>query len=568
MKIPKLVILAGLAVSTICAGTAQNPKQANIWYFGLKAGLDFTHGSPVALTNGAMEAYEGTATICDDNGNLLFYTNGGNQPYSGAVWNRRHQVMPNGYLENLTGCSSSIQSSVIVKKPGSDNFYYLFTTDCYENGFANGLSYSIIDMNLDGGQGDIVVKGEIITPRVTESLAAAAHANGKDYWIITHKVNSDSFFVYQLTNNGIAAVVKTRIGPLADEFVGELKVSANGQRLAFGGNSFTALFDFDASTGVLSNYRNLGANTFTICFSPNCELLYGANLITREIYQFDLLAANIAGSKQLIGSSPSYIGSMQMGPDGKIYVSIRNSQYIGVITRPNIRGIHCNFIKNDLYLNGKICKYGLPNYANNVLGECAPYPLEGPVKYEPHFLVRNVSSRQIILELTPSPEASGYRISRRKAGTLQWESFTAESNVFRNDNLEDNTEYEFRAEAVIYPDHIYELIHHHDFEQILNGKGSAAVQTFKVTTSNGFDFDVYPNPAKEKVGLEMNLKKNSPVEILITDLGGKAVYSKTIEGKTGLQQLELPLDNIQNGIYQLSLKCGSISGYKKLVVMD
>ena len=554
-------------ISTIYAGIAQNPKQANIWYFGVKAGLDFTNGNPTAITNGAMEAYEGTATISDRDGNLLFYTNGGNQPYTGAIWNSTHQVMPNGYLENNAGCSSSIQSSLIVNKPGSENFYYLFTTDCYENGFENGLSYAIVDMSLDGGLGDVAVKGETIVKNVTESLTGAIHANGKDYWIITHGINNDSFFVYQLTQAGITGVVKSKIGHVADEFAGELKVSANGERLVFAGNTFTSLFDFDASTGVISNYRNLSTGCYTVSFSPNCELLYGVEFLEKRIYQFDLLAHNIRASKTLIGSSTNYIGSMQIGPDNKIYVALRSSEYIGVITRPDIRGVNCNFITNDIYLNGKTCRYGLPNYSNNVVGECAPYPVENVTKYDPKFLVRNISPRQIVLEVDPSPDAIGYRLSRREAGSPHWESFTMESNIIYNDNLKENTEYEFRMDAVVYSDHTYEFIYNHQFDDVIKGH-EEVVESFKVSTSNSFDFDVYPNPARDKVSLKIYLKKNSNIEILITDLGGKEVIYRNLEGKSGFQQFELPLDEINSGVYQLSVKCGSVNGYRKLVVVD
>jgi len=54
--------------------TAQ--KEATHWYFGEKAGLDFSSGSPVVVANGALRTDEGCATISDSNGKLLFYTDG------------------------------------------------------------------------------------------------------------------------------------------------------------------------------------------------------------------------------------------------------------------------------------------------------------------------------------------------------------------------------------------------------------------------------------------------------------------------------------------------------------
>lgn len=46
--------------------------ETNFWYFGQNAGLDFTGGSPVAVTNGQLNINEGCASISDASGNLLF----------------------------------------------------------------------------------------------------------------------------------------------------------------------------------------------------------------------------------------------------------------------------------------------------------------------------------------------------------------------------------------------------------------------------------------------------------------------------------------------------------------
>jgi hypothetical protein len=104
-------------------GLAQ--KEGNVWYFGENAGLDFNSGSPVALTDGMLNTDEGCASICDANGSLLFYTDGM------TVYNRNHGIMPNG--TGLLGHSSSTQSAIIVKKPMSNNLYYIFTVDYIGN---------------------------------------------------------------------------------------------------------------------------------------------------------------------------------------------------------------------------------------------------------------------------------------------------------------------------------------------------------------------------------------------------------------------------------------------------
>lgn len=566
MRLLKLMTLVAM-ISTICTVTAQNPKRANIWYFGMNAGLDFTNGNPVALTNGVMQASEGAAVACDDNGNLQFYTNGGDLPYTGAVWNKNHQAMPNGFLGH-TGCASSIQSSLPVNLPGSRSIYYLFTTDCYENGFENGLNYSIIDMTLDGGLGDVVEKGNLLTRNTTESLCAALHANGKEYWIITHKVDTDSFYVFRLTSNGITGVVKSRVGFVADESAGEIKVSNNGQRLVFAGNyTSTGLFDFDAATGVVSNYRNLGVvNGFTACFSPNCELLYVSNFIGQKIYQFDMLAHDVSASKTLIATPYNYVGSLQLGPDDKIYGAVRNSQYLAVISRPNIRGVDCGYNENGVHLGGKLSKYGLPNYANNVLGECLAYPVENVSKYDFFLLEKYIGQNNATVYWNDVPGATEYRIDYRKDGNSEWQTLNTSSNVYAFTNLDENSAYEFRMKSIQYANGEYEFIYNHPYAagSIQNTEVGSSL---KLKTGESLSFNLYPIPATDVVNVELNANEAQPVEVFITDVAGKTIYNQKFDMEER-QRLEIATAEFPNGSYQLTVRCNGQIENKKLIVMN
>ena len=123
-------------------------QQANNWYFGRFLGINFNGGTAVPLNDGMLNTTEGVATISDAGGNLLFYTDGV------VVRNRLHQVMPNG--SGLFGNVSSTQSAVIVQKINDPNLYYVFTVDA-QNG-PRGLCYSIVNMTLDNGRGDVEVK--------------------------------------------------------------------------------------------------------------------------------------------------------------------------------------------------------------------------------------------------------------------------------------------------------------------------------------------------------------------------------------------------------------------------
>lgn len=202
--------------------------EANIWYFGDHAGLDFNSGVPVALTNSQMLTHEGCAVLSNGAGQLLFYTDGV------TIWNKNHQIMLNG--SGLMGDFSSTQSAIIVPKPGSSNLFYVFTTD-YE-AHSNGLRYSIIDLTLDGGLGGITSTKNILlyTPSC-EKLTVVKHANTVDFWIITHGWNNNNYYSYLLDTNGVNPIpIISSIGTLVPRpFVGSgadatgvIKISPDG----------------------------------------------------------------------------------------------------------------------------------------------------------------------------------------------------------------------------------------------------------------------------------------------------------------------------------------------------
>lgn len=364
-------------------------KQGNIWYFGDHAGLDFNSGTPNAITDGAtynessQNHSEGTSTICDSSGSLLFYTNGQ------LIWNKNHQVMPNG--DSLLGHLSSTQAALIVPQPGTSRFFYVFTTDAfYQNYLQYGFRYSIVDICLDNGLGDVIAneKNILLVDTVAEKLTAVRHSNGVDYWVITHKYESDAFYAYLLTSTGISNTVITNIGSVHKDYctsttyptkaaLGQLKASPDGNKLVCvngqGCNNISELFDFDNTTGIISNLVQLSTDSVAVgllgaSFSPDNSKLYISSWINNDrIYQYDLssgIPSTIVNSKTIIASHAGgpWYQAMQLGPDGKIYVAIRNQTSLGVINNPNLSGASCDFVDLSISLSGKFCSLGLPNF--------------------------------------------------------------------------------------------------------------------------------------------------------------------------------------------------------------
>src|SRR5688572_18290741 len=114
MKVTCTFLLVLAAVFTSLA-----QKEGYVWYFGGNAGLNFATSPPTVLTNGAVNTAEGSASISNSAGNILFYSDGV------TVYNQNHTVMANG--NGLLGNFSTTQSAIIVKQPGSSSKYYIFT---------------------------------------------------------------------------------------------------------------------------------------------------------------------------------------------------------------------------------------------------------------------------------------------------------------------------------------------------------------------------------------------------------------------------------------------------------
>ncbi|QLE02038.1 T9SS type B sorting domain-containing protein [Galbibacter sp. BG1] len=354
----------------LIAGISYAQKESNVWYFGEEAGIDFNSGAAVVITDSAMDAYEGCATISDSNGKVLFYTDGID------VWNKEHRKMENG--SGLNGHASSTQSGIIVPYPGKDNLYYIFTVDL--EGREKGLQYSIVDMELDGGNGAITDdKNIILTTPVTEKVTSVKHADGESIWLLTHEKDSDVFLAYLITTAGLQKTpIKSSVGMNIEytaytprhKVQGYLKASPDGSKVGICHFQIGAeVLDFNNSTGVLSNAKTLsdvpGENYYGIEFSPNSKLLY-MTVEDYYLYQYDLTAPNIQDSQLLLLEDTVnikyYYGALQLAPDGKIYFSRIFRPYLGVIENPNVRGAGCNPIKEGLFLEGKETNLGLPTF--------------------------------------------------------------------------------------------------------------------------------------------------------------------------------------------------------------
>jgi len=360
----------------LTALTVSAQKEAAIWYFGDKAGLDFGGGTPINLAPSAMNTPEGSASISDKDGVLLFYTNGE------VIWNRKHEIMDNG--TGLNGNTSSTQSSLIVPHPGNDSLYYVFCVDYH--GGSKGITYSIVNIKPNNGLGRVTQKNRILAGLTTEKITAVLHCNNKDVWVTVRLWKSNFFYSFLINKNGLDPdpVISSTPNNLDGQewgTLGSMKISPNSTRIAAAHGwsvNYIELGNFNRLTGEITNtirlsvsppgYSGFETGPYGVEFSPDSRFLYvycayGGS--KSQIYQFDLnnpTVADIMNSRQLITElNYAYAGSLQLGPDQKIYVTNSFDSSLSVINQPNNPFPLCDFQFAQHKLNSK-CALGLPNF--------------------------------------------------------------------------------------------------------------------------------------------------------------------------------------------------------------
>lgn len=384
------IILFSSRAMAFCNGQAVNAN----WYFGEEAGVSFNTNPASALTNGQIDSpFKASATVSDDFGNLLFYTDGS------TVYNSNHVPMQNGN-GTLFGTGSYAQDVVIAPKPGDSNRYYIFYLD--DDVSSDTYYYSIVNMAANGGLGTVEVLNtnlnllpyfnmatfEIDSKVYKHNMTVVKHDSCDSYWLLVNPFHK--FFAYHITDTGISApVISDAEG---DHFTngylesnsastGGMKASLDGTMIGYStlflGNTTTLapvlyLWNFDAGTGLVTPNSNTNIWNFeytghSVEFSPNGNYIYAT--MGEAIIQFN--TANLNVGRQFIHGN-SFVGfnslnsTLQLGMDGRIYVSkvvaggILYTNSLSVINDPNQPGASSNFSLNQLNLAGKFAGGSLP----------------------------------------------------------------------------------------------------------------------------------------------------------------------------------------------------------------
>ena len=370
-------------VFLIKASSVNSQLQNNNWVFGYGSRVNFSGPIPVASSNASINSNEATASVSDPaTGQLLFYTD------ARRVWDANDLIMPNG--ANLLGgyFTSCSQGAVIVPFPDDNQTYYLFTLDELENPVDDGLRYSVVDMTLNGGLGDVQVAtmNTQLATDLTEKLIVIRSSEIQGFWVIAHRKNANEFLAWKIDACGISEepVVSVAGSNFAsapfganEGWSGAMDASPDGNRIGMPVDWSDRLefFDFNKTTGVVGNQLTVNVTDdstppflrkYGACFSPDGSKFYYTNI--NSVYQLNLstyTSAAIASSNTLIYSpvlEPSnyYCFQIEQAPNNKLYVAIGNAGRLDEISNPNSLGLSCGYVSNAVSFSPATCQLGLP----------------------------------------------------------------------------------------------------------------------------------------------------------------------------------------------------------------
>src|SRR5690606_12688196 len=348
-------------------------QRANVWHFGENAGIDFNpmpEDPPVAI-QGPVNSPEGTATISDRNGQVSFSTHGLH------IYDKDgNDITPAPNPPALGDEPGATQSVLIMPAPGDETLYYIFTTqEIYGTGTYE-LRYSLFDLKLNNGDGGLIEYNVLLFKPSTERIT------GSGEWLIAHEYGNNSFRAYRISPDGISSPVISGAGsdhpetsPEAGQ--GYMKLGP-GNKLAVAlstpGSNVVEIFDFNDSTGVVSNPRVKNLNepsgqVYGLEFSPGGNKLFAT--VTGSDSKIVEIAFDSLGNayfQQTIDRPGEQLGALQIGPDGQIYMAVNGQNFLyNIIANEDTAAVSpLNNLQQFPLAPGTTSTLGLPNFIQNI----------------------------------------------------------------------------------------------------------------------------------------------------------------------------------------------------------
>ncbi len=206
-------------------------------------------------------------TLCDDDGRLLFASNG----YHIVGSDRETIQNGNRLVESWSTDNWGIYGLgyplgiILLDHMTTPDVYHMLvmSSDFWEEVPGFEVFPKLYNVTIDCREDEckVVEKNNLFHDEILDhTLQAVRHSNNIDWWVISRALISNRHFVYLLDSSGFHLVREQPIGvPQQDSLIGfpGIRFSSDGTKFArFLPNDGLEVFDFDRSTGFLSNARH------------------------------------------------------------------------------------------------------------------------------------------------------------------------------------------------------------------------------------------------------------------------------------------------------------------------
>jgi hypothetical protein len=222
----------------------------------------------------------------------------------------------------------------------------------------------------------------ILRDTLNWGIGACKHANGRDWWVVVQKQNSDVIFKILLTPFGIQSISSQQLNvPVSYYNVTNLTFSPDGNKFSYhvydtvSVDNSVLLFDFDRCSGIFSNPNvipiTLHNYLWGLTFSPNSQLLYTCT--SNNIFQINVNTLSVDTVATYDGFTPmpnlqTLFWSMYLAANSKIYITTGNgTQHLHEMNYPDSAGSACDVQQHSIFLNAWNFR-AVPNHPNYYLG--------------------------------------------------------------------------------------------------------------------------------------------------------------------------------------------------------
>ena len=376
-----------MAIPQLLSGQVKH--DAN-WVFGKNVGLSFKDDTLNQFLPNC-DNREIASSISDRDGNLLLYLadTSLNTEFSFdlCLKDKSNNVLFNGGdIRTYSSCSNG---AVILPLDNEDKKFMLVYQGDINKGVGcpqfscNKLMYAVINREHDTLR--VLKKNIEVTSRWTdERVLAIRHANGKDWWIVTHELSVQNFI-----NSNKYLVFGTKGDSLF--FQNEIALGQGYYRSAFGwsvanltGNKLVVLFNngpeakmdvlnFDRCNGHILFVESitLMLNTLGCSFSQTGKYIYLSTLKSSRniISRYDATALPIANSQEFIDTINTTVSRLALSPFGNIHGSAGSANKITIIENPDSQLFKVSVTDTfQLLDSSQYSDFSMPNFPNYNLG--------------------------------------------------------------------------------------------------------------------------------------------------------------------------------------------------------